>query len=275
MWNKHRQNNTEAAIKQNNTHNGKELPRGFPSQSQITKPNTNNHSKSPEANYQDSPSLSCFHRTEVSRLRGNVPAGPKEPPRCHQCQRLPEWSLLNSYRAPRCCGWQRNLFSPGLHPLRPRFKICSQQRLLVSEQSSRRKRCLLVQFRLWRWGHWEGGRSRSPSFAQGARPAANLNKIFLVWPKMLEEAGSNPSRAGMRAVAAAAAAASGTVAAGVGGGGGRCSSLVVAPNLQASFGRTPGTPVSDQVTKLTNLESPGGLREETAECCASRSASAN
>lgn len=105
---------------------------------------------------------------------------------------------------------------------------------------------MLVLLKLWRCGRGEAGPSRSPSFAQGPSPAANLIKLFPVWQEMLEEEGGNPSPAGMRAVASAAAAASGTVA---GGGrfgeGERCRSLAVPPNLQSPSGRTPGTPVSD------------------------------
>lgn len=145
--------------------------------------------------------------------------------------------FLNSYRVLKCCDWQHNLFSPGLHPLQLRIKICSQKRLLASKQSPRRKQCLRVLFKLWRRGRGRAGLSWSPSFAQGPSPAANLNKLFPVWLEMLEEEGGNPSPAGMRAVAAAAAAASRTVACGGRfGEGERCRSLAVPPNLQAPSG---------------------------------------
>lgn len=87
---------------------------------------------------------------------------------------------------------------------------------------------------------------------------------------MLEEEGSNPSRAGMQAVAATAAAASGTVAAGGGWEGvGWGLSLVVPPNLKAPSGCTHGTSFRDRAMKLANL------REVIAECCAPPRAGAN
>lgn len=194
---------------------------------------TTNPSLGKQINHQDSTSFYHFQETKEFWLKGNMPSGPKEPPRSHQGQGLPELSLLNSYPVLKCCDWQCNLFSPGLHPLQPRFKIFSQPRLLASKQSPRRKQCMLVLLKLWRCGRGEAGPSRSPSFAQGPSPAANLIKLFPVWQEMLEEEGGNPSPAGMRAVASAAAAASGTVAGGGEVWGGGAMSLACGPSKPA------------------------------------------
>lgn len=112
---------------------------------------------------------------------------PKKPPSNLQAQWPPELSLFNSYRVPRCCDWQRNLFSTGLRPLQPRFKICSQQRRWppsrVPGESDVCGPCLGSKD----GGSGKGFRSSSHSFAHRPGPAANLNKVFPVWLEMLEE----------------------------------------------------------------------------------------
>lgn len=117
-----------------------------------------------------------------------------------------------------------------------------------------------------------GVRSWSPRFTQGPSPFANLNKLFPVWLEMLEEEGSNWSRAGMRAVAATAAAASGTVASGEVGG----VSLAHGPSKPVvSFWLDSWNPSRDPVSKLANLESPRDLREVIGEPGARQGTSAN
>jgi hypothetical protein len=153
------------------------------------------------------------------------PPLPRSLPASGQVQWPPELGLANSYPGLVILGFAAQSFPPR--------SSCnaSQGKKSVSKGAASVRAATLgslglgaeVETRFRR----RGGDAGAGSSQRLSRPrccaqevlAANLNKVFTVWPEMLEEEGRNPSRVRMRAVASAAAAATGTVAAGAAAGG--------------------------------------------------------
>ena len=91
---------------------------------------------------------------------------------------------------------QHNPFCPVFTQRRPRNKISSNS--AVSLQVASLKRAIPGGGQAPRWTRGKGGRSPRVSrplvLRTGEVLVANFNQAFPVWPEMLEEEGSNPSR---------------------------------------------------------------------------------